>query len=382
MARICEKNRCPTGIATHDPKFKAKYKGTPEHVVQVLQLLAEQARAELARLGVRRLAEVVGQRRFLRAHPDHAGLVEERGIDLSPLLQPVAYDRTPAPPPTATHDRLNRRIIDDVLPRLDAGQSVTADYTISNEDRAAVAGLAGLLAERSHRARMRDLDGQTPNFRDYYPAPGRVQLRFAGSAGQGFCAFLVGGIDVQLRGEANDSVAKSMCGGKVVVRPPAQARFSPHDNAILGNGALYGATGGTLFVHGRAGDRFAVRNSGAKAVVEGAGLHACEYMTGGEVVILGSISANAGAGMTGGTLWLPREMAGQLHPEYVMAVEPDDLQLARLRRLLVEYVEATHSATARALLAEPGARARWFVRVVSIRDAARRVAPERVATEA
>jgi glutamate synthase domain-containing protein 3 len=241
------------------------------------------------------------------------------------------------------------------------------EYTICNVDRAAVATLAGLLAERSHRARMRELDGETPNHRVYFPEAGRVSLELVGSAGQGFAAFLVPGIDLVLRGEANDSVAKSMSGGRVTIVPPAAARFHPHDNAIIGNGALYGATGGTLFVHGRAGDRFAVRCSGAEAVVEGAGLHACEYMTGGTVVVLGSVSGNAGAGMTGGTLWLPRSELQQTNTGYVAAIDPDDLDLARLRRLLHEYIDATGSETASALL-HGDALERTLVKVVAKRE--------------
>ncbi len=371
MARVCEKNRCPTGIATHDPKFKAKYKGTPEHVVSVLQMLADQVRRQLAKLGVRSLQEVIGHRRFLRANPRHIERVEARGLDLSLLLEPVPYDREAARELYEEGpSRLNARIIDDVIPRLDAGQPVKTAYTIANTDRAAVAGLAGVLAGRSHRARMRDLDGKTPNFGDYYPADDRVQLEFVGSAGQGFGAFLVKGIDVRLRGEANDSVAKSMSGGRVVIVPPAAARFEPRDNAIIGNGALYGATGGQLFVYGRAGDRFGVRNSGAEAVVEGAGLHACEYMTGGTVVILGPISANAGAGMTGGTLWLPRDQIDRCNATYVARVDADDLELARLTRLLRAYVEHTGSPAVQALL-DDGARVReTFVQMRPVREAA------------
>jgi glutamate synthase domain-containing protein 3 len=155
-----------------------------------------------------------------------------------------------------------------------------------------------------------------------------------------------------------------------VIVPPAAAQFAAHDNAIVGNGALYGATGGALFVHGRAGDRFAVRNSGAQAVVEGAGLHACEYMTGGTVAILGAISDNAGAGMTGGVLWLPRSQVRRLNGDYVVAVEPNDITLARLRRLLADYLDATQSPVAADLLAEPDRLRRHFIRVVSVREAA------------
>lgn len=379
MARVCEKNRCPTGIATHDPKFKAKYKGTPEHVEAVLRMLAQQVREHLAYLGVRSLAEVVGQRRFVQAHPEHRTRVEARRLDLSPLLEPIPYDRSHDGPRAGEHNAINRRLIDEVIPRLDAGQEARVELPISNRDRAAVTGLAGVLAERSHRARMRDVDGKSPNDRRYYPDDGHIELSFTGSSGQGFCAFTVPGVEVRLAGEANDSVAKSMSGGRVVIVPPESASFDPHENTIIGNAALYGATGGTLFVHGRAGDRFAVRNSGAQAVVEGTGLHACEYMTGGTVVILGSIGSNAGAGMTGGALWLPRSQIPRINAEYVTAVMPDELAVQRVRRLLRSYAEETRSEAARRLVDDGSALTRHFACVLPVRDA-RRMAERLVAS--
>ncbi len=165
-------------------------------------------------------------------------------------------------------------------------------------------------------------------------------------------------------GEANDSVAKSMSGGVISIVPAEAATFEPRENTIIGNGALYGATGGTLFIYGRAGDRFAVRNSGAGAVVEGAGLHACEYMTGGTVVILGSIGRNAGAGMTGGVLWLPRSELSRLNSEYVRTVAPDDALMGEFRTLVAEYSRASGSPSADGLLAEPDAIERHFACVV------------------
>lgn len=365
MARICEKNRCPTGIATHDPKFKAKYKGTPEHVVAVLQWLAEQVRRDLARIGVPSLADVIGHRRFLCAQPRHVALIERQRIDLSPLLAPIHWDSRSVLQAASAPSKLNRRITDDVVPALDGPGRVCEAYPIRSTDRAAVAGLAGVLALRSHRARMADLDGVTPNQRNYYPKAGHVRLEFVGSAGQGFAAFVVDGLEVLLRGEANDSVAKSMSGGRVVVVPPVGARYEPGDNAIIGNGALYGATGGTLFVHGQAGDRFGVRNSGAVAVVEGAGLHLCEYMTGGFVVVLGPVGANAGAGMTGGTLWLPEDQRERLNRTYVAAAEPSEAERRELGQVLADYFDATQSKRARALLDE-GCATR-LVRVVPAR---------------
>ena len=188
-----------------------------------------------------------------------------------------------------------------------------------------------------------------------WPKPDSIRIDLQGSAGQGLAAFSVPGMRITLRGEANDGVAKSMSGGTVVITPSSSARFDPAHNAILGNGALYGATGGALWVYGRAGDRFAVRNSGARAVVEGAGLHACEYMTGGEVAILGPLAANAGAGMTGGTLFLPQAQAHQVNTDYLTLSPLDDDSLAMLEALLADYAAATASNTAKALLADENA---------------------------
>jgi glutamate synthase domain-containing protein 2/glutamate synthase domain-containing protein 3 len=350
MARICEKNRCPTGIATHDPKFKAKYKGQVEHVETLLRRFADEVRKFLATIGVHSLDEAIGQRRHLRAAAAFSELVEARGLDLAPLLRPVPYVSEGFRPRLVERSRLNRLLIDDLGPAVEAGAPIERSYAITNVDRAVLAGISGVLAMRSHRLRMADLDGETPNRKDYDPAPGTARLEFVGSAGQGFGAFLVEGFDVILRGEANDAVCKSMSGGRVVIVPPRVSTFAPAENVIIGNCALYGATGGTVFVSGRAGDRFAVRNSGAQAVVEGTGLHCCEYMTGGVVVVLGPISFNAGAGMTGGLLYLRRDQCERLNPDYVHAARLSSDDEARLTDLLTAHAEATGSAPARALL--------------------------------
>ena len=364
MARVCEKNRCPTGIATQDPKFKAKYKGSAEHVRRMLQLLSSQVRQCLAQIGVRGLDEVVGRRRFLAARPDLRKLVERRRLDLSPLLEPIAYDVASfVAAPEQPRSRLNQQILDAVLPRLEAGERAEVELAICSRDRAVGAALAGVLAERSHRARMAALDGATPNRQNYYPEPDTIELTLRGTAGQGFCAFAGPGLSVRLMGSANDSVAKSMCGGSIVIVPAEAATFDPRENTIVGNGALYGATGGRLLVYGRAGDRFAVRNSGADAVVEGAGLHACEYMTGGVVAVLGSVGRNAGAGMTGGVLWLSRSQLTQLNTSYVAEVEPDAAEVEAFRALLVAYFGATGSPTAGEVLDRADAIAREFAMV-------------------
>ena len=366
MARVCEKNRCPTGIATHDPKFKAKYKGEPAHVVTLLQRIADDVRALLASLGARSLAELVGQRRHLRAHTRHHALVDHLAIDLRPLLEPVPYTPSPEPRPPAVRAPLNQRIVDDAGPAIAEDTPLVLRYDICTTDRAVPTGLCGALAVRSHRRRLAALAARpgAPDHAPYGPPPGTIRLHFRGSAGQGFGAFMVEGVALELRGEANDSVCKSMAGGHAVIRPGPTARFVAEEQVILGNGALYGATGGTLLVHGRAGDRFAVRNSGAEAVIEGAGLHACEYMTGGVVVVLGPLSHNACAGMTGGVVFLRHDQQAELHPDYVEARALDDEARALLLRLVSEHHDATGSATAAALLADSDRIGEHFVQVL------------------
>jgi glutamate synthase domain-containing protein 3 len=317
-----------------------------------LGLMAGEIRELLAQLGVRSLDEVIGQRRYLKPAKRFADLIDQRGLDLSSMVRPIPYVAEGFRPRTVERSVLNQRIIDDVLPAIENGDPIQRTYRITNVDRAVLAGLSGVLAGRARERRLAELDGETPNFGNYDPPPGSAKLNFEGSAGQGFAAFQVGGLDVRLEGEANDSVCKSMSGGKVVIVPPPSVPFLPEDNVIIGNCALYGATGGELYVSGRAGDRFGVRNSGARAVVEGTGLHCCEYMTGGIVVVLGPVSLNVGAGMTGGVLYLGRNQQHRLNREYVRPVElgADDIEV--LAGLLQRHADETDSTTARALLVD------------------------------
>ena len=356
MARICEKNRCPRGIATHDPRFLAKYVGGPGGVVRLLTLIADDVRDRLAKAGVPSLDALRGRASLLRESETHAADITRRGIDLSGLLAEAATPDGELPEPRFAEPAsdLNTRIVDEAAPALGDGTRVQLAYDIRSTDRAVLARLAGALAERRARLRavaVRAGDVDRARDGDFDLPAGSIRAVFTGSAGQGFAAFQMPGADVLLRGEANDSVAKSMSGGRVVVVPHPEATFAPEDNVIMGNCVLYGATGGELFVGGRVGDRFAVRNSGARAVVEGAGLHACEYMTNGVVVILGDVSHNVGSGMTGGTLYLRSEHRDLVHPGYVRRerVLPDD---ATFRELLERHAELTDSRVARALLGD------------------------------
>ncbi|MEQ8280602.1 MAG: glutamate synthase large subunit [Deltaproteobacteria bacterium] len=336
MARVCEKNTCPRGIATQDDKYKKKYRGTTEHVVTLLRYLAEDVRRHLASMGVSRIEEIIGEGSRWGIGERFADLARERGIDLSMLTASRPHRRGTRgrllQEPTS---RLNQRIVED------AADPSPKRYRIESSDRAVLTTLSGTIAKRRYEARIakREVEREAT-----------LDRTFVGSAGQGFAAFLVDGIHATLIGEANDSVAKSMSGGRLVVRPADEAPFEPATNAIIGNAALYGATGGTLYVYGTAGDRFAVRNSGATAVVEGTGLHACEYMTNGVVVILGDVKPNVGAGMTGGTLYLRRHQIPQVNEAYLAChtIEDD----AELRALLEDYAKATGSETAERAMTE------------------------------
>jgi glutamate synthase domain-containing protein 2/glutamate synthase domain-containing protein 3 len=343
MARICEKNTCPAGIATHDPKFKARYSGSPEAVQRMLVHLAEDARRHLASLGVASLSEVQDRVDLFQVAPDHETFVRDRKLDLSVFLDPRPQEGAAPPVPFNQEGvaPLNQQILADAQPFLAEGGTHHRAYAISTGDRGILATLSGAIARQVRERRLR---GEDP------AVAGRLSLDFTGSAGQGFGAFLTEGLDVRLQGEANDSVCKSMSGGRAILVPHPEASYTPETNAILGNGALYGATGGTLLVLGLAGDRFAVRNSGASAVVEGAGHHACEYMTRGAVAILGPVLTNAGAGMTGGCLFLRRERGDQVNRDYLAGIPWRAEDEALFRNLLEAHEAGTGSATAKALL--------------------------------
>jgi glutamate synthase domain-containing protein 2/glutamate synthase domain-containing protein 1/glutamate synthase domain-containing protein 3 len=354
MARICEKNTCPTGIATHDPKFKAKYKGTVDQIVRMLQILAEDVRTQLSKLGVASLDQLMGHFELLEVNSAHAELLRARGIELSGLLEgvtPQPMQRTPLLP--VLPGKLNAQIVADCQDAIEHGKSVSHSYRICTSDRAVLATLSGVLATRVHLARIQrisELGGTSDTHDLQLPAAGAINLTFTGSAGQGFGVFMVKGLHVTLQGEANDSVGKTMSGGTLIIRPYPEARFDPTQNSIIGNCALYGATGGLVFVHGLAGDRFAVRNSGAIAVVEGTGLHACEYMTNGTVLILGKASYNVGAGMTGGRLYLRQEYEKFVNQNYLLPVELEAEDEQELRSLIEQHHAATGSARAGYLL--------------------------------
>jgi glutamate synthase domain-containing protein 2/glutamate synthase domain-containing protein 1/glutamate synthase domain-containing protein 3 len=338
MVRTCHQDNCPVGIATQRPDLRAKFSGTPDMVVHYLEYVAQEVRELLAGLGLRRLEEAVGQVELLAQR--HTGDARADSLDLTPLLavgpEPDRSARRYLAPDPIQRPRsaLGDRVHDDAYPGLRDGDLVHLSYPIANTDRSVGARL-GVAIGAAFGSR---------------PPAGRARVEFEGTAGQSFGAFLAPGIDLRLTGACNDYVGKGMGGGRIVVRPPADDAGAP---VLIGNTALYGATRGELFCAGRAGERFAVRNSGATAVVEGVGDHGGEYMTGGSVIVLGPVGRNLGAGMTGGELFLhdpDGHALDQLNDELVVPHRPDEIELVFLREMIVAHHELTGSAVAAEIL--------------------------------
>jgi len=364
MARICEKNTCPTGIATHDPKFKAKYKGQKEHVVRIMEFLAKDTQRYLARLGVKSLSEIVGRIDLIQSHQNHFELIEDRNIDLSYFSGESLHAINCKPNPfNEGVSQLNRNLVRAFEKHVFEESEASYNDDIITGDRAALATLSGEIAKKVSGKRMQEMK-EKGKATSNHTFNGSFKISFNGSAGQGFGVFMTEGLHVRLKGEANDSVCKGMSGGSMVIKPHLKSSFNPSGNAIIGNCALYGATGGKLFVYGLAGDRFAVRNSGALAVVEGTGLHACEYMTNGTVVILGDVAKNVGAGMTGGVLYLREDQVHQVNDEYLTPLELDDESEEELKAILTDYQESTKSKKAESILQDWDRQKRSFIKLL------------------
>ncbi|KMM16996.1 glutamate synthase large subunit, partial [Synechococcus sp. GFB01] len=344
MARVCHTNNCPVGVATQKEALRQRFTGLPEHVVNFFLFVAEEVRQLLSVLGVARLEDLIGRSELLR--PRAVTLAKTQALDLSCLLEPIpaAADRGWLQHAAAAHGNgpiLEDRLLADaeVLSAIDHHGRVARTIPIVNTDRSVGARLAGEIAARH---------GNTG-------FAGQLDLTFEGAAGQSFGAFLLQGMNLRLVGEANDYVGKGINGGRITVVPPPGGH-DPGSQVILGNTCLYGATGGELFALGRAGERFGVRNSGARTVVEGAGDHCCEYMTGGVVVVLGSTGRNIAAGMTGGVAFILDEdglLAERVNREIVAITElTTSEQEALLKPLLAAHLEATGSSKAAAILAD------------------------------
>jgi glutamate synthase domain-containing protein 2/glutamate synthase domain-containing protein 1/glutamate synthase domain-containing protein 3 len=357
MVRACHRDTCPTGIATQRPNLRAKFAGTPEGVATYMIFIAEEVRRMLASLGLRSLDEAIGRVDLLRQR--ETGDARADALDLSPLLETPpdggSLHFVATVPIQQPRSSLDERLLADAFAALWDAKEIELEYEITNADRTVGASLGGSVGLE---------------WGEGLP-PGSVTARFTGSAGQSFGAFLADGVVLDLIGEANDYLGKGMGGGRITVRPPDGDAGDP---VLAGNTVLYGATGGQVFTAGRVGERFMVRNSGATAIVEGTGDHACEYMTGGTCVILGPFGYNLGAGMTGGQAFVfdpDGLLAARLNPQLVEATKLDDPQAAELRFLLERHRELTGSTRAGQMLDDWDATQRSFWRVAPVDEVAR-----------
>jgi glutamate synthase domain-containing protein 2/glutamate synthase domain-containing protein 1/glutamate synthase domain-containing protein 3 len=352
MMRACHLNTCPVGIATQDPELRRRFEGTPEHVVNYLFFVAEEARSIMARLGVRRYEDLIGHTELLEAAPavDHW---KARGIDLSLLLAapeaPVdAPRRRVRPQLSPLPGALDWDLIEAARDAIDHKRPVTGEFAIRNVNRT-VGGLLSHWVAKVHGAA-----GLPPE---------TIRFALRGSAGQSFGAWLAPGVELSLVGDANDYCGKGLSGGVLSVRPPDEAGFAAEENVIAGNTVLYGATAGRAFFRGLAGERFAVRNSGASAVVEGVGDHGCEYMTGGRIVILGPTGRNFAAGMSGGIAYVLDLEESRCNLELVGFDEIGEADAIELHELVEEHHLRTLSAVAARVLEEWDA---WLPRFTKV----------------
>lgn len=343
MMRKCHLNTCPVGVATQDPELRKRYTGKPEHVVNYFLFIAEEVRNLMAKLGFRTMNEMIGRVDKLKVKKafDHW---KAKGLDLSTLLVKPNVDSTVATYCRESQDHGLEGILDNQLvaqcqPALERGEPVSLELPIRNVNRTTGTVLSSHVAKRYGTAGL--------------PAD-TIQIKFTGSAGQSFGAFLSRGITLRLEGESNDYLGKGLSGGKIIVVPPKGVTFNPEETILIGNTSLYGATGGEGYFYGTAGERFAVRNSGVRAVIEGTGDHGCEYMTGGVIVVLGKTGRNFAAGMSGGEAYVLDEDGqfslkcnmGMVELEPVVASE--DKQT--LRTLIEAHLKYTDSAKASRIL--------------------------------
>ena len=372
MLRKCHMNTCSVGIATQDPELRKKFAGQPEHAINYFFFVAEELREVMAEMGFRTINEMVGRmdRLDTRKAIEHW---KAKGLDFSRLLK-----MPDVPDDIATYCReeqdhgldkaLDNRLIELSAEAIESGAPVEFDMPISNANRTVGTTL-------SYNISLRHGEDALPE--------DTITVRFKGSAGQSFAAFLAKGVTFHVEGDSNDYFCKGLSGGKVVIRPPAEANFAPEDNIIIGNVALYGATTGSAFIRGVAGERFCVRNSGAEAVVEGVGDHGCEYMTRGRVVVLGPTGRNFAAGMSGGEAFVLDEsgrFADLCNTEMVFleaVVEEEDV--ASVRRMIEDHLRYTGSENARRVLDDWDAMLPKFVKVMPIDY--KRVLAERAESE-
>ncbi|NND33023.1 MAG: glutamate synthase subunit alpha, partial [Saprospiraceae bacterium] len=356
MMRKCHLNTCPVGIATQDPELRKRFAGDPQHVINFFTFLAEELREIMADLGFRKVNEMVGKVEMLKMKKgiDHW---KYKNLDLSPVLykEPAGEEVGQfknVPQDHGIETILDRKLIEHAKLTLETSNPISGVFPINNTDRAVGAMLSYEISKR---------------YKGEGLPEGTIDYRFRGSAGQSFGAFVAPGVKFTLEGESNDYFGKGLSGGCLIVTPDREAKFEPEKNIIIGNVALYGATGGEAYIHGMAGERFAVRNSGVKAVVEGVGDHGCEYMTGGIVVNLGSWGRNFAAGMSGGVAYIfdpQQNFHESCNVEMVEVEEPSSDDLEETRRLIRNHFRYTSSEIALNILTEWETMAKQFVKVM------------------
>ena len=348
MMRKCHKNTCPVGIATQDPVLREKFAGEPEHVINFFFMLAEEVREIMSQLGFRTLNEMVGRADMLEVDKEVTKNNEKvHNIDLSLLLRPAADIRPEAAQYCVQKQdhgldmALDQKLIALSKAALEKSLPVYIETPICNVNRAVGTMLSHEVTKRYHKA---GLPAET------------VHVKLSGSAGQSLGAFLCPGIMLELEGDSNDYVGKGLSGGKIVVYPPRQSKFDPKENIVIGNVALYGAIEGEAYFNGMAAERFCVRNSGARAVVEGVGDHGCEYMTGGTVVVLGKTGRNFAAGMSGGIAYVfdvDEKFRSRCNPELVdLEKVEEEEDVMTLRMMIQQHQRHTSSQLAKEILAD------------------------------
>jgi glutamate synthase (NADPH/NADH) large chain len=293
MMRKCHQNTCPVGVTSQDPELRKRFRGRSEYVINFFRFLAEEVREYLAEMGFHSMEEIIGRSDLLQRKPSD-GVEKHDTLNFRKLVYYPEQAATTAIHQVSKQIHLIDHVMDvDIIrhaqPCIDSQQEVSLDYAIANTDRSVGAMVSGKIARKYGEAGLPD---------------NTLNIKFKGSAGQSFGAFLVHGVTFTLEGESNDYLGKGLSGGRICVLPPSRSTFIPEENTIAGNTILYGATSGEVYISGRVGERFCVRNSGAIAVVEGAGDHCCEYMTGGRVAVLGTTGRNFAAGMSGGVAYV------------------------------------------------------------------------------
>src|SRR6201996_9366105 len=356
----CHLNTCPVGIATQDPVLREKFKGTPDHVINLFYFIANELRSIMARLGFRTVNEMVGRSELLRVRDD-LRTPKTENIDLSLILTPAHTLRKGVATYNVRkqdhklHVRLDNKLISESELALEKGLPTRIELDIINTDRALGATLSYQISRRYGEA---GLPTDT------------IHANIRGSAGQSFGAYLAPGITLELEGDSNDYVGKGLAGGRLIIYPPRTAVFKAEDNILIGNVCLYGATSGTCFFRGVAAERFAVRNSGVVAVVEGVGDHGCEYMTGGRVLCLGPTGRNFAAGMSGGIAYvldLHQEFEGKVNQEMVeLSGIEDPQEIAFIRGLIEDHHHYTGSELAARILLDFNRALPRFVKVLPV----------------